>query len=47
MGTWGWFHWLSEQADKIKTVRDMTTDAEQLKILDELIEEFESKKEEE
>lgn len=41
MGNWGWFSWLSEDVDKLKVVRSMTKDAEQLKILDEVIADIE------
>lgn len=41
MGLAGWFHWLSEDVDKLKVVRSMTKDAEQLKILDEVIADIE------
>ena len=44
MGSYGWFHWLSEELDKLKLVRSMTKDAEQIKILDEVIADIESKK---
>ena len=44
MGDWGWFSWLSEDVDKLKLVRSMTKDAEQIKILDEVIAHIESKK---
>ena len=46
MGEWGLFHWLSEDVDKLKLVRSMTKDAEQLKILDEVIAHIELKKDE-
>ena len=41
MGDWGWFSWLGEDVDKLKTVRAMTKDAEQLKILDDVIADIE------
>ena len=41
MGNWGLFHWLGEDVDKLKTVRAMTKDTEQLKILDEVIADIE------
>lgn len=43
MGSWGWFSWLGHDVDKLKTVRAMTKDAEQIKILDEVIAHIESK----
>lgn len=47
MGDWGWFHWLSQDVDKLKLVRSATKDAEQIKILDEVIADIESKMTEE
>ena len=47
MGDWGWFHWLSQDVDKLKVIRSMTKDAEQLVLLDEVIAHIESKMEEE
>ena len=47
MGSWGWFPWLSQAVDKLKTVRAITKDAEQIKILDEVIAGIESKMKEE
>lgn len=47
MGSWGWFPWLSQDVDKLKTVRSMTKDAEQLILLDEVIADIESKMTEE
>lgn len=41
MGNWGWFSWLSEDVDKLKVVRSATKDAEQIKILDEVIADIE------
>lgn len=41
MGAWGIFHWLSEDVDKLKVVRSMTKDAEQIKMLDEIISDIE------
>jgi hypothetical protein len=41
MGDWGWFSWLGEDVDKLKVVRSMTKDAEQIKILDEVIADIE------
>ncbi len=41
MGASGLFHWLSEDLDKLKLVRSMTKDAEQIKILDEVIADIE------
>jgi hypothetical protein len=43
MGEWGWFHWLSQDVDKLKVIRSMTKDAEQLILLDEVIAHIESK----
>lgn len=43
MGDWGWFSWLSQNVDKLKVVRSMTTDQEQLKLLDEIICDLENK----
>lgn len=43
MGDWGWFSWLSHNVDKLKVVRSMTTDQEQLKLLDEIIRDLENK----
>ena len=43
MGDWGWFPWLSQDVDKLKLVRSATKDAEQIKILDEVIADIESK----
>lgn len=45
MGLVGWFSWLSEDVDKLKTVRAMTKDAEQIKILDEVIADIEKNSE--
>lgn len=47
MGEWGWFSWLGHDVDKLKMVRSMTKDAEQIKILDEVIADIESKMEKE
>ena len=47
MGEWGWFPWLSQDVDKLKMVRSMTTDAKQIKTLDEVIADIESKMEKE
>ena len=44
MGLAGWVAWLGEDIDKLKALREMTKDEEQLKILDEVIESLESKK---
>ena len=41
MGAWGVFHWLSADVDKLKVVRSITKDAEQIKMLDEIIEDIE------
>ena len=41
MGASGWFHWLGEDVEKLKVVRSMTKDAEQIKILDEVIADIE------
>ena len=46
MGLAGWMYWLGEQVDKLKQLRAMTKDAKQLKILDDMIAEAESKMEE-
>lgn len=43
MGNWGWFHWLGEEIDKLKALREITKDEAQLKIIDELIAENEKK----
>lgn len=43
MGEWGWFPWLSQDVDKLKLVRSATKDAKQIKILDEVIADIESK----
>ncbi len=43
MGASGWFHWLGEHIEQLKTVRELTKDAEQLKILDKMIADAESK----
>lgn len=45
MGLVGWFSWLSEDVDKLKVVRSMTKDAEQIKILDEVIADIEKNSE--
>ena len=45
MGLAGWMYWLGEHIDKLKAVRELTKDAEQLKLLDEMIAEAESKME--
>lgn len=44
MGNWGWFPWLSEKVEKLKLLRSMTTDEAQLKIIDEMIADMETKK---
>lgn len=44
MGLAGIWTWMCKEVDKLKTLRSMTTDAEQLKILDEVIANLESKK---
>lgn len=41
MGLIGLFHWLGEDIDKLKTLRAMTKDQEQLKIIDEIIADLE------
>jgi hypothetical protein len=41
MGLAGWLHWLGASLDKLKTLRSMTKDEEQLKIIDEMIAEIE------
>lgn len=46
MGEWGWFSWLSKDVDKLKVVRSMTTDEEQIKLLDEIIADLEAKSKE-
>lgn len=46
MGLAGWLPWLSSHIDKLKTVREATKDAEQLKVLDEMIAEAEAQMEE-
>lgn len=43
MGEWGWFSWLSQNVDKLKVVRSMTTDQEQIKLLNEIIQDLENK----
>lgn len=47
MGEWGWFSWLGHNIDKLKLVRSATKDAEQIKLLDEVIADIESKMTEE
>ena len=47
MGEWGWFPWLSQNVDKLKMVRSMTKDVKQIKLLDEVIADIESKMEKE
>ena len=42
MGLVGLFHWLGEKVDELKTLRAMTNDAEQLKIIDAMIEDIEN-----
>ena len=41
-----WIHWLGEDIDKLKLVLSMTKDEEQKKILEEVIADLESKKDE-
>ena len=44
MGLAGWFSWMGEHLDKLKTLRDMTKNEEELKIIDEMIAGLEKKK---
>jgi hypothetical protein len=44
MGLAGIWTWLGEDIDKLKALREMTKDEEQLKVLDEVIASLESKK---
>ena len=41
MGAWGIFHWLGEDLDKLKVLRSMTKNAEQISMLDEIIDDIE------
>lgn len=46
MGLGSWITWLGEDIDKLKMVLSMTKDEEQKKILEEVIADLESKKDE-
>lgn len=43
MGLSGWWSWLSEEVDKLKAVKAVTKDPEQVKALEEVIASLESK----
>lgn len=42
MGIFGWV-WLKDEVEKLKTLRSITKDAEQVKVLDEVIANLEKK----
>ena len=46
MGLMSWITWLGEDIDKLKLVLSMTKDEEQKKLLEEVIADLESKKDE-
>ncbi len=46
MGLGSWLLWLGEDIDKLKVVLSMTKDEEQKKLLEEVIADLESKKDE-
>lgn len=46
MGLASWFAWLGDDIDKLKLILSMTKDAEQRKLLEEVITDLESKKNE-
>lgn len=46
MGLASWITWLGEDIDKLKVVLSMTKDEEQKKLLEEVIADLESKKDE-
>lgn len=46
MGLTSWMIWLGEDIDKLKLVLSMTKDEEQKKLLEEVIADLESKKDE-
>ena len=46
MGLGSWLLWLGEDIDKLKLVLSMTKDEEQKKLLEEVIADLESKKDE-
>ena len=43
MGLAGWFHWMSEEVDKYKLLRDMTKDENKKEAYDEIIKDLENK----
>ena len=37
MGNWGWFHWLKDDVDTLKAIRDTLKDEKQIEVIDKLI----------
>lgn len=44
MGKWGLFSWLGDFSDKLKAIRDMSKDEQEIAKIDELLAEIEQKK---
>lgn len=37
MGLIGWFHWMKEEVDTLKAIRDTLKDEKQIEVIDKLI----------